>query len=99
MNFVAPFQRQLMSFNGATLMFGKWEIRCSPSAVGTRGKILALRSKSPAPYLASRGMKWIQHHAKPGLSDDDLKSYLASSYRIVRRGLTKKKQKELGVQP
>ena len=23
----------------------------------------------PAPYLASRGMKWIQHHAKPGLSD------------------------------
>ena len=53
----------------------------------------------PAPYLASRGMKWIQHHAKPGLSDDDLKSYLAASYRIVRRGLTKKKQKELGLQP
>jgi len=23
----------------------------------------------PAPYLASRGMKWIQHFAKPGLSD------------------------------
>jgi len=21
----------------------------------------------PAPYLASRGMKWIQHYAKPGL--------------------------------
>ena len=53
----------------------------------------------PAPYLASRGMKWIQHHAKPGLSDDDLKSYLAASYQIVCRGLTKKKQKELGLQP
>ena len=53
----------------------------------------------PAPYLASRGLKWIQHHAKPGLGDDDLKSYLAASYRMVRRGLTKKKQKELGLKP
>ena len=53
----------------------------------------------PAPYLASRGLKWIQHHAKPGLCDDDLKSYLAASYRMVRRGLTKKKQKELGLKP
>ncbi len=30
----------------------------------------------PAPYLASRGMKWIQHYTKPGLSDADLKDYL-----------------------
>jgi predicted DNA-binding protein (MmcQ/YjbR family) len=27
----------------------------------------------PAPYLASRGMKWIQHFAKPGLSDAGLR--------------------------
>ncbi len=25
----------------------------------------------PAPYLASRGMKWIQHYAKPGFSDGE----------------------------
>jgi predicted DNA-binding protein (MmcQ/YjbR family) len=50
----------------------------------------------PAPYLASRGMKWIQHHTKPGLSDADLKDYLRSSHRIVAAGLTKKKQRELG---
>ena len=37
----------------------------------------------PAPYLASRGMKWIQHYAEPGLSDNDLKEYLAESHRIV----------------
>ena len=29
----------------------------------------------PAPYLASRGMKWIQHYASPGLPDDELKGY------------------------
>ena len=51
----------------------------------------------PAPYFASRGMKWIQHYGTPGLSDDDLKSYLAESHRIVSLGLTKKKQKKLGL--
>lgn len=51
----------------------------------------------PAPYLASRGMSWIQHYAQPGLSDDDLKRYLAESHRIVSLGLTKKLQKALGL--
>ena len=51
----------------------------------------------PAPYLASRGMKWIQHFDAPGLSDEELKEYLAESHRIVSLGLTKKLQKELGL--
>jgi predicted DNA-binding protein (MmcQ/YjbR family) len=51
----------------------------------------------PAPYLASRGMKWIQHYGEPGLSDDALRDYLRESHRIVSRGLTKKKQRELGL--
>ena len=51
----------------------------------------------PAPYLASRGMKWIQDYARPGLSDDDLKDYLRQSHRIVAQGLSKKKQRELGL--
>ncbi len=53
----------------------------------------------PAPYFASRGVKWIQHYQKPGLSDDDLKSCLVDSYRIVSRGLTKKKQRQYGLNP
>lgn len=51
----------------------------------------------PAPYLASRGLKWIQHHARPGLPDEDLKAYLRQSHRIVSEGLSKKKQRELGL--
>ena len=51
----------------------------------------------PAPYLASRGLKWIQHYASPGLSDDELKRYLSESHRIVSLGLTKKKRRELGL--
>lgn len=49
----------------------------------------------PAPYFATRGMKWIQHYAKPGLPDDALKDYLRESHRIVARGLTRKKRMEL----
>jgi len=51
----------------------------------------------PAPYLASRGMKWIQHYAAPGLSDEELREHLLSSYQIVASGLSKKKRRELGI--
>ena len=37
----------------------------------------------PAPYLASRGMKWIQHFAKPGLSDAGLRDYIRQSHAIA----------------
>jgi len=51
----------------------------------------------PAPYLASRGMKWIQQFAGSKELDEELTYYLQESYRIVSLGLTKKKQKELGL--
>ena len=51
----------------------------------------------PAPYLASRGMTWIQHYDTPGLDDDELRDYLRESHRIVSLGLTKKRQRELGL--
>lgn len=49
----------------------------------------------PAPYMASRGMKWIQQYE--ALEDEQLKYYLEESHRIVSLGLTKKKQRELGL--
>lgn len=51
----------------------------------------------PAPYFASRGMKWIQQHAAQTVDEDELKHFLKESHRIVSLGLTKKKQKELGL--
>lgn len=51
----------------------------------------------PAPYLAARGMSWIQQFAKPGLTDRELKAYLRASHTLVVRGLPKKKRIELGV--
>lgn len=51
----------------------------------------------PAPYLASRGMKWIQRTGPESMNDDALKDYLRESHRIVGSGLPKKKRAELGL--
>jgi predicted DNA-binding protein (MmcQ/YjbR family) len=51
----------------------------------------------PAPYLAARGMKWIQQFNAPASEDDELKYYLTESHRIVSLGLSRKKKKELGL--
>jgi len=51
----------------------------------------------PAPYLASRGLKWIQHYAAPGLSDDELAAYIRYSHRLVVEGLPKARRRDLGL--
>ncbi|KCZ57593.1 MmcQ/YjbR family DNA-binding protein [Hyphomonas chukchiensis] len=52
-----------------------------------------------APYMASRGMKWIQRTSAETMSDAELLTYLRDSYLLVAAGLTKKLQKELGLSP
>lgn len=52
----------------------------------------------PAPYLASRGMKWIQRFSDESMDDAALKDYLAESYRIVGAGLPRKARAELGLE-
>lgn len=49
----------------------------------------------PAPYFASRGMKWIQQIDTSGTLDEDVKYYLNESYALVFSGLSKAKRKEL----
>ena len=51
----------------------------------------------PAPYLASRGMLWIQNYDAPGLSDEELQNYLRQSHKMAAANLTKKRQRELGL--
>ncbi|WP_295893386.1 MmcQ/YjbR family DNA-binding protein [uncultured Vibrio sp.] len=53
----------------------------------------------PAPYFANRGMKWIQQIETNGDLDEELEYYLSESYRLVCSGLSKRKQKELGITP
>lgn len=51
----------------------------------------------PAPYLASRGMLWIQYYRGDEMSDDEVLGHIEASHRLVASGLSKKRQKELGL--
>jgi predicted DNA-binding protein (MmcQ/YjbR family) len=51
----------------------------------------------PAPYMASRGLKWIQQFEEPGLSDDSLRDHIQASYDMVVAKLTRKMRSDLGL--
>lgn len=50
----------------------------------------------PAPYLASRGLTWIQQ-CDAAADAQALHYYLAESHRIVSLGLSKTRRRELGL--
>ena len=51
----------------------------------------------PAPYMASRGLKWIQHYTLPGPSDEEMQEHIRHSYALVVQGMSKKKRRDLGL--
>ena len=55
----------------------------------------AQKGLRPAPYLASRGMSWIQYFNGESMDDATLKDYLRESHRLASQNLTKKLQREL----
>jgi predicted DNA-binding protein (MmcQ/YjbR family) len=54
--------------------------KCSPMSYDILKQQPGLR---PAPYLASRGLTWIQRTADAIMDDDALKDYLRESYRLA----------------
>ena len=54
--------------------------------------LLEAEGYRPAPYLASRGLKWIQQIDASAHLDEELKYYIAESYRLVVLGLSKRQQ-------
>lgn len=51
----------------------------------------------PAPYLASRGMKWVQQFGDPGLPEEELKAHIKASHALIVAKLTKRLRAELGL--
>lgn len=68
--------------------------KVTPLAFEVLGDVPGIR---PAPYLASRGMKWLQVYGDPGLSDPSLREHIKVSYDLVVEKLTKAKRAELGL--
>jgi predicted DNA-binding protein (MmcQ/YjbR family) len=51
----------------------------------------------PAPYLASRGLKWVQRLRSESMDDDTLLDYLRESHRLIALKLPKRVQVNLGL--
>ncbi len=86
---------------GKVFAIGGWESEHPAFTFKTSregyAELVDLKGLRPAPYLASRGMSWVQSYAPGDLKDKELKTLLEESHRIVSSGLSKKKQKELGL--
>ncbi len=53
----------------------------------------------PAPYLASRGLIWLQRRTAETVDDAALMDYLRESHRLAAMNLPKGVQKQLGLPP
>jgi len=87
---------------GKVFAIGGWENSDTPAfTFKTSEQNFLFLSESPgyrpAPYLASRGMKWIQQYDASPSEDEELKYYIRESHKIVSLGLSRKKQKDLGI--
>ncbi len=103
-----PHSRHVVQWGGAhvwtvdgKLFAAMWEgngknagitFKTSPASFEILGQQPGLR---PAPYLASRGIKWIQRHSDESMSDEDLEIYLKGSYDLVVAKLPRKRREAL----
>ncbi len=69
--------------------------KCSETSFAVLKDLPGLR---PAPYLASRGLTWVQRTDRRTLGDAELKDYLRRSYALVVAALPGKVRRELGLE-
>lgn len=51
----------------------------------------------PAPYLASRGLTWIQRFSHESMDDGALRDYLTEAHRLIGLKLSRAARKRLGL--
>ena len=70
--------------------------KCSEASFAVLKDLPGLR---PAPYLASRGLTWIQRVDGRTLDDVELQAYLRASHALIVAKLPRRIQRELGFKP
>ena len=70
--------------------------KCTPMAFDLLKARPGLR---PAPYLASRGLSWLQRMGDDSMDDDALRDYLRDSHRLAAVALTKKARQAWELEP
>jgi predicted DNA-binding protein (MmcQ/YjbR family) len=87
---------------GKVFAIGRWSespefavtFKCSGTSFAVLKNLPGLR---PAPYLASRGLTWVQRTDRRTLGDAELGDYLRRSYVLVVAALPRRRRRELGL--
>jgi predicted DNA-binding protein (MmcQ/YjbR family) len=95
-------RRERVESWGKVFAIGGWSsspefavtFKCSKASFAILSELPGLR---PAPYLASRGLSWVQRIDDRSLSDHDLRDYLRQSHALIVATLPKKTQSALGL--
>lgn len=87
---------------GKVFAVGGWEKNNNPAFTFKTSKadfffLQDLDGFRPAPYLAARGMTWVQLYDSTKIATNEIHTCILESHRLVSLGLTKKKQKALGL--
>jgi len=87
---------------GKVFAIGGWEKNNSPAFTFKVGDadflfLQDIEGFRPAPYMASRGMKWLQIHNTTLFEQDEIKRCIKESHRLIANALSKKKQRQLGL--
>ncbi|HUH49100.1 MAG TPA: MmcQ/YjbR family DNA-binding protein [Mycoplana sp.] len=93
---------QVWKVGGKVFAIGGWNkgttlavtFKCSPMSFDLLKENPGIR---PAPYLASRGMSWLQRFDATSMDDATLRDYLRESHRLVAQGLPRKVRNGLGL--
>ena len=95
---------QVWKIGGKVFAIGGWNdtdeelfvtFKCSELAYEMLREMPGCR---PAPYLASRGMKWIQRTSDESMIDSELREHITASYRMIADALPRRVRAELGLQ-
>ena len=86
---------------GKVFAIGGWEEDAPAFTFKTSAMAFMVLSDQPglrpAPYLASRGLMWIQRVDASSMDDAGLEDYLRESHRLAAAGLPKRTRLALGL--
>jgi predicted DNA-binding protein (MmcQ/YjbR family) len=92
---------QVWKVGGKVFAIGGWEDAPAFTFKVTKLAFEMMKSAPglrPAPYLASRGLSWLQRFDDSSLSDEELRGYLRKSHELVSAGLTRAARRALGLE-
>ena len=86
---------------GKVFAIGGWEENGPAFAFKASGIAFELMKSAPgmrpAPYLASRGLTWLQRTDESTVSDQELRGYLQISHGLAAAGLSRRARQALGL--